>query len=525
MRELLKRPEGKFTIIASIIIALYVVAIIKYKTVDNKLVHKTKKEFSYLFETGSIGQIQPVDVYVNYNGEYSGKISYMVSSGFKGNEIIYQDMGNYLLIKYPYPKILYTARISDLKLIKPANQIRYYEGMLKYGLLEAKYYALKNGILQKTIKQTEKFLSDYSKNVGIEVKNQFPEETKQLWNRYYSSKCKIYLDIPKDYDTMVIKNKDGDLSPFCFVGFTKRKSVSTDENQPDNEDDRKSYITFYIQYAPLNSNQFPKNQDLRQYSLINPENIYSMQEIDLNVSKSEDKYEKIVRFYFKRGFKTLIIDVIPKDEASLQTYIGDVMFIASLVHFTDEKFDKNADCFGTTPDVWNRFLLGDKQRYITKYFLGLKFYKTLPKGVFFYDTHLILTTKEGRNYAIKMLEKLSKVSSREEIRGHLLFSVLGLTGKNFDKPMLWVFLDNGKIIGLNYEGKRRDFSYQALIDASLETTDLGYICLSRDYCLGSGELEEFIPDKYKKQYLYERNLAKVIWRVASYGFPKFYSRQ
>ena len=496
-KELLKKPEGKAIAIAGILLGLYVVLIIKNIYIDKKETKSTSDYIKELFINNYGIYQEPLDVYVNYGGLYTGKIQYTVGIGYNVDKAIFRNTTHKVIINLPNPEIFYIFRNSDLQLSKFNKNREYLKEIYKYGEITSKYYSIRSGILKRAEDFTKKSIDNISDILKIKYSLTFPEDDENnLWKKYTSKRCKISLTIPTEYTTKYkIRNNEDVLSPYCFFISSNKENLK-----------------IFIYNSPLNLRVYPKNKDLKQFSLFYPQNDYYMEIIN------EGEYKRFIRFYYKFKDKVLIADFKPSDEGAYREYLPDIMFLSSLIKKENFNDNKIRDCFGTTKEIWDKSFIGDKQRYIEKYFEFLNY-----EGVLFDRKNHILSTERAYKELIPMVKKLSKVADKYEIRGHLIMAVLNKTGKN--NTILWVFLDNGKVIAMDKEGKRKDFSYQTLIDASLETTDLGYFCVDGKYCFGDGRPEELVPKKELKNYKSERALTKTVWGLLNFGFPLFYTQQ
>lgn len=495
-KDLLKKPEGKAVAIAGIILGFYIVMIIKNVYIDRRETKTTGEYIKELFLKNFGIYQETVDVYVNYAGLYSGKIQYTVGVGYDLNKSIFQTTTHKVIIKLPYPEVMYIYRNSDLQLSKFNKEKEYIKEIYRYGRLVSKYYSVRTNIFKRTENYTTNVINNISNSLRIKFKLEFPEEKRDLWNVYNSKRCGISLTIPSDYQHKIkIRNNESVLSPYCFLG-----------SSPDGK------LKIFVYKAPLNLRIYPKDNNLKQFSLFYPQNEYYMEIIN----ETEDR--RFIRYYYKFKNKVLIAEFKPIDESVYRYYLPDIMLLSSLIKEKAYRDKEIRDCFGTTKEIWERSFIGDKQRYIEKYFAFLS-----SKNIIFDKKNHVLATKFAYKELFPMVKKLSKVVDKYEIRGHLIMAVLNKTGKNLDNTILWVFLDNGKVIAMDKDGKRKDFSYQTLIDASLETVDLGYFCLDGKYCFGDYRDEEFVPKKELEKYKAERELAKTVWALLNYGFPQFYT--
>jgi hypothetical protein len=238
--------------------------------------------------------------------------------------------------------------------------------------------------------------------------------------------------------------------------------------------------------------------------------------VDKNGKLLIDWERRFIRYIYKFKKKNLIVDFKYTDEGSLKSYLSYTMLIASLINKNEKKIKKVHDCFGIIPEIWFNSFTGDKQRYIESYF------KKLPPGVVFDYRNHTLTTPFAHKYLYEMVKKASEVVPKEVVRGHLVMAVLSKYGEKFENKILFIFLDN-RIVAVNDKGDTRYFSYEALTNSALDTVDFGYICLDKGFCIGDLRDEEFVPKEYIKEYKAQRNLAKVVWKLANYGFPVFYN--
>ena len=495
-KDLLKRPEGKAVLIAGIILGFYVVAIIKNIYIDKRETKTTAEYIKELFIQNFGIYRESLDVYINYGGLYSGKVQYTVGVGYNLDKAIFKNTVHKVIINLPNPEIFYVFQNSKIQLSKFNRRLEYIDEIYKYGELVAKYYSIRTNIFKRTKEFTENILENLSKTVRIKIALNFPDKEGHYWSVYNSKRCNISLSIPSDYkNKFLIRNNDNTLSPYCFVGATPDKKLK-----------------MFVYNSPLNLRIYPKNTDLKQFSLFYPQNEYYME----IVKDKEDK--RFIRYYYKFKDKVLIVEFKPSDETAYRHYLPEIMLFSSLIK--QKRFNDNAvrDCFGITKDIWDKGLAGDKQRYIEKYFEFLK-----SDGVIFDKKNHVLATKYAYKELVPMVKKLSKVVDKYEIRGHLVMAVLN---KAVDgRTILWVFLDNGKVIAFDSKGKRKDFSYQTLIDASLETVDLGYLCIDSKFCIGDYRPEELVSKREKDRYLAERELAKLVWSLINYGFPILYEKK
>ena len=494
-KELLKRPEGRAIAIAGIILGFYIVIIIKNIYIDKKETKTTGEYIKELFLKNFGLYQEAIDVYVNYGGIYSGKIQYNVGVGYDLNKSLFKTTTHKVVIRLPEPEVLYIFRNSDLQFSKFNSNREYINEIYKYGKLVSKYYLIRANIFKRAEDYTRKVIDNISRAIRIKFDLKFSKGKENIWTVYNSKRCKIFLSIPTEFlYKFNIRNNDKVLSPYCFFGNSKDGKLK-----------------IFIYNAPLTFKKFPKKIDLKQFSLFYPQNEYYMEIIN----ETEDK--RFIRYYYRFKNRTLIVDFKPSDESAYRYYLADIMFLSSLIkekHYIDKKA---RDCFGLTKDIWDKGLVGDKQRYIEKYFDFIS-----SKDIVFDKKNHVLATKTAYKELIPMVKKLSKVAEKYEIKGHLVMAVLNKTGKNFNNTILWVFLDNGKVIAVDKEGKRKDFSYQTMIDASLETVDLGHFCLDGKYCFGDGRPEELVPEKQLREYKAERELTKIVWSLLNYGFPNFY---
>ena len=497
-KDLLKKPEGKAVAIAGVILGFYIVMIIKNIYIDKKETKTTGEYIKELFSKNFGVYQEPVDVYVNYAGLYSGKIQYTVGVGYDLDKSIFKTTTHKVIIKLPYPEVMYIYRNSDLQFSKFNKEKEYIKEIYKYGSLVSKYYSVRTNIFKRTENYTKNVLNNISNSLKIKFKLEFPEEKRNLWNAYSSKRCGISLSIPSDYQHKIkIRNNENILSPYCFLG-----------SSPDGK------LKMFVYKAPLNLRIYPKDNKLKQFSLFYPQNEYYMEVIN----QTEDK--RFIRYYYKFKNKVLIVEFKPVDEGIYRYYLPDIMFLSSLIKEKPHRDKEIRDCFGTTKEVWDKSLLGDKQRYIEKYFAFLN-----SEDIIFDRKNHVLATKTAYKELLPMVKKLAKVAEKHEIKGHLVMAVLNKTGRNLDDTILWVFLDNGKVIAIDREGRRKDFSYQTLIDASLETVDLGHFCLNGEYCFGDGRPVEIVPKEQLKNYKAERELTKIVWFLLNYGFPVLYTEK
>ena len=497
-KELLKKPEGRAIAIAGVILGFYIVIILKNIYVDKKETKTTGEYIKELFSKNFGLYQESIDVYVNYAGKYSGKIQYNVGVGYDLNKSIFKTTTHRVIINLPNPEVLYVHRNSDIQLSKYNKELEYINEIYKYGELSSRYYLIRTNIFNRAKDYTQKVIENISKSIRIKFNLSFPKEKKDLWTVYTSKRCKISFTIPSEYFYKFdIRNNENVLSPYCFFGNSKDGKLK-----------------IFIYNAPLNSSIYPNDNNLKQFSLFYPQNEYYMEIIN----QTEEK--RFVRYYYKFKNRVLIVEFKPSDEGAYRYHLADIMFLSSLIKEKPYRDSKIRDCFGITKDVWDKGLVGDKQRYIEKYFEFIN-----SKDIIFDRKNHVLATKTAYKELVPMVKKLSKVADKYEIRGHLIMAVLNKTGKDLKDTILWVFLDNGKVIAIDKEGKRKDFSYQTLIDASLETVDLGYFCLNGKYCFGDGRPEELVPEKQLKRYKAERELTKIVWFLLNYGFPVLYTEK
>jgi len=503
----LNYSDGRATFVFALIFAFYTILIFKYLTFDKEKVQRAKEYAINMFNSSSAQYMEQIDLYINYDGKYSGVIPYVVSSGYDKNKIILQDMGNYLLIRLPSPEVKIVERTKKIKFLKKDEYPEYINRIYKYGDLATRYYLLKENKLKKIDDFIKGYIDKISKMTKLPVVVETTDEKELInkWTKYTSVRCGVDLDLPKELEdkfvVSVIKNK---LSPYCIIGKT-----------PDGR------MKFYVYNEPLKIGLFNVNPSKTQLSIFYPKNIYSMNFIYKRPRNSQKYFswdKRYIRFKYKFKDKNLVVDFKFPDESSLKEYLPSTFFIASLINQNGKKLKKVHDCFGIVPEIWFNSFTGDKQHYVESYF------QKLPNGVVFDYKNHVLTTIGTHQFLYEAVKKASELVPKGEVRGHLIMAILSRYGEKFENTILYMFLDN-KIIAVNNKGEVKRFSYETLVNASLDSVDLGFICLDKGFCIGDLRDKELVPEEYRKEYKAQRNLAKVVWKLANYGFPQLYQTE